>query len=146
MTILVYITYTCMYHACSVTQLCPTLCNPMDCSPSGSSVHGIFQARILEWVAISSARGSPGPRDQTSVFCISWVSCTDRQNFYHWTPWEAHIYVYIFRVIFIYIYEWINGIVSCNLIKNIEPYLSSKLSLWNCRGRTQSCCIGSIES
>ena len=40
--------------ACSVTQSCPTLCNPMDCSPSGSSVHGILQARILEWVAISS--------------------------------------------------------------------------------------------
>ena len=36
-----------------VAQLCPTLCNPMDCSPPGSSVHGIFQARILEWVAIS---------------------------------------------------------------------------------------------
>ena len=42
----------CMY-ACSVTQLCLTLCNPMDCSPPGSSVHGILQVRILEWVAIS---------------------------------------------------------------------------------------------
>ena len=41
----------------SVSQLCPTLCNPMDCSPPGASVHGIFQARILEWVAISSSRG-----------------------------------------------------------------------------------------
>ena len=39
--------------ACSVTQSCPTLCDPMDCSLPGSSVHGIFQARILEWVAIS---------------------------------------------------------------------------------------------
>ena len=37
---------------CSVTQLCPTLCDPMDCSPPNSSVHGIFQARILAWVAI----------------------------------------------------------------------------------------------
>ena len=41
-----------------VSQSCPTLCNPMDCSPPGSSVHGILQARILEWVAISSFRGS----------------------------------------------------------------------------------------
>ena len=41
-----------------VVQLCPTLCDPMDCSPPGSSVHGIFQARILEWVAISFSRGS----------------------------------------------------------------------------------------
>ena len=43
---------------CSVTQLCPTLCDPRDCSPPGSSVHGIFQARILEWVAISYSRRS----------------------------------------------------------------------------------------
>ena len=46
-------------------QLCLTLCDPMDCSPPGSSVHGILQARILEWVAISSSRGSSQPRDQT---------------------------------------------------------------------------------
>ena len=49
---------------CLVTQLCPTLWDPMDCSPSGFSVHGIFQARILEWVAIPSSRGSSQPRDQ----------------------------------------------------------------------------------
>ena len=46
-----------------VIQLCPTLCNPMDYSPPGSSVHGIFQARVLEWVAISFSRGSFRPRD-----------------------------------------------------------------------------------
>ena len=40
-----------------VTQLCPTLCEPMDCSLPGSSIHGIFQARILEWDAISFSRG-----------------------------------------------------------------------------------------
>ena len=40
-----------------VTQSCLTLCDPMDCSPSGSSVHGLLQARILEWVAISFSRG-----------------------------------------------------------------------------------------
>ena len=54
-----------------VAQLCPTLCDPMDCSPSGSSVHGILQARILEWVAISFSRGSSRPWDQTWVFCIT---------------------------------------------------------------------------
>ena len=41
----------------SMTQLCPTLCDPMDCSPPGCSVHGILQARILEWVAMPSLRG-----------------------------------------------------------------------------------------
>ena len=50
-----------------VTQSCPTLCDPMDCSLPGSSVHGIFQARILEEVAISFSRGSSWPRDQTWV-------------------------------------------------------------------------------
>ena len=52
---------------CSIIQLCPTLCNPMDCSPLGSSIHGISQARIQEWVAISSSRGSSQHRDQTCV-------------------------------------------------------------------------------
>ena len=45
-------------HVCSVVQSCPTLCNPMDCSPPGSSVNGILQARILGWVAMTSSRGS----------------------------------------------------------------------------------------
>ena len=54
-----------------VTQLCPTLCNPMDHDPQGSSIHGILQARILDWVAISFSRGSSQPRDQTRVSCIA---------------------------------------------------------------------------
>ena len=48
-------------------QLCLTLCDPMDWSPPGSSVHGIFQARILEWVAICFSTGSSGLRDQTHI-------------------------------------------------------------------------------
>ena len=48
-------------------QLCLTLCNPMDCSPPDSSVHGILQARILEWVAIFFSRGSSWPRDRTQI-------------------------------------------------------------------------------
>ena len=54
-----------------VTQSYLTLCDPMDCSPPGSAVHGILQARILEWVAISSSRGSSPPRDQTQVSYIA---------------------------------------------------------------------------
>ena len=50
-----------------VAQSCLTLCDPMDCSPPGSSIHGIPQARILEWVAISFSRGSSRPRDRTQV-------------------------------------------------------------------------------
>ena len=48
---------------CVSAQLCPTLCNPLDCSPPGSSVRGILQTRILQWVAISYSRGSSRPRD-----------------------------------------------------------------------------------
>ena len=54
-----------------VSQLCPTLCNPMDCSPLGSSGHGILQARILEWIDISFSRGSSQPRDWTHISCIA---------------------------------------------------------------------------
>ena len=54
-----------------VTQSCPILCDPMDCNLPGSSVHGIFQARALEWVAISFSRGSSQPRAQTQVSCIA---------------------------------------------------------------------------
>ena len=55
---------------CSAAQLCPILWDPMNHSPLGSSVHGILQARRLEWVAISSSRGSSCPRDRTSISCI----------------------------------------------------------------------------
>ena len=71
-------------HVCvyvSVAQLCLTLCDPMDCSPPGSSVHGVLQARILEWIAISFSRRAllqfraekpaSQPRDRTWVFCIA---------------------------------------------------------------------------
>ena len=54
-----------------VAQSCPTLCDPVDCSPPGSSVHRILQARILEWVAISFSRGSSQLRDWTRVSCMA---------------------------------------------------------------------------
>ena len=72
---------------CSVTQLCLTLCDPMDCSLPGSSVRGISQVRILEWVVISFSKGSSQPRDWTQV------SCTAGRSFTIWAtsqcPFEA---------------------------------------------------------
>ena len=65
--------YSTAAFACLLAQSCPTLCNLMDISLPGSSVHGIFSARIQEWVAISSSRESSQPRDRT---CIYWVTCT----------------------------------------------------------------------
>ena len=60
---------------------CLTLCDPMDCSPPGSSVHGVLQARTLEWVARPSSRGSSRPRDWTHISCIS---CTGSRGHYYW--------------------------------------------------------------
>ena len=60
--------------ACSVTQWYPTFCHRVDCSPLGSSLHGIFQARILEWGAISFSRGSSQPKGQNCISCISGIA------------------------------------------------------------------------
>ena len=64
--------YMCM--CAKSLQSYPTLSDPMDCSPPGSSIHGILQARILEWIDISSSRGSSRPSDRTQVSCISCIA------------------------------------------------------------------------
>ena len=101
----------CMF---SVTQSCLTLCDPMDYSPPGSSVHGIFQARILEWVAISFSRGSFQPRDWNCVACIS---CIGRWILYYCTAWEAHFILHLVE-------RWIDGIKTA--------------AQWRTQGRTMS--------
>ena len=68
-----------------VAQLCPTLCDPTDCSPPGSSVHGTLQARILEWIAIPFSRGFSWLRDGT------WVPCITGVFFTVWAIREAHL-------------------------------------------------------
>ena len=73
-----------------VAQLCLTLCDPMDCSPLGYSVHGIIQARILEWVAIPFSRRSSQPRDRTQVSCIA------GRFFTVWATREAQMYTNTF--------------------------------------------------
>ena len=78
------------YHLCMCVyslQSCLTLCDPKDCRPPGSSVHGILQARILEWVAISYSRGSSWPRDQTRV-SLRLLNC--KWIVYHWATRKAH--------------------------------------------------------
>ena len=95
----VYICYVCMFsmshthmvciYICSVLQLCPTLCNPMDWSPPGSSLHEIFWARILEWVAISSSSGSSQPGIEPIFPCL--LHC--RQNLYLWDTKKASVCV-----------------------------------------------------
>ena len=70
---------------CLVAKSCPTLCDPVDCSSPGFSVHGILQGRKLGRVAMPSSRGSSWPRDRTPISCISWIG---RRIVKHWATWE----------------------------------------------------------
>ena len=98
---------------CAVIQSCPTLCDPVDYSPPGSSVHGILQARNLEWVAITSSRGSSQPRDQTCIFCDS---CIGRPILHHWATWEAQKILGTFHYVGVIDettgHWWLNSVLS----------------------------------
>ena len=81
---------------CLVTKLHPSLCDPMNCSPPGSSSLAIFQSRIPERVAISLSRRSSWPRDWTHVSCIS------RWLLYHWATKEALNLLSILCIVYVY--------------------------------------------
>ena len=98
-----------------VARLCLTLCEPMDCTLPGSSVHGIFQARVLEWVAISFSRGFSWPRDWTRV------SHTVGRCFTVWATREV-LYVYIHTYICMYVY-----IYFCNCLGSQLQHAGSSL-------------------
>ena len=70
-----------MKHVYVHAQLCPTLCDSIDCSPPGSSVLGIFQARIVEWFAISHSRGPPDPQIEHAALVSP---AFGRPDLYHW--------------------------------------------------------------
>ena len=86
-----------MYVCAQSVQLCPTLCDPMDHSLPGSSVHRIFLARILEWVAIPSSRGSSRSRDQT---CFSWSPALPG-GFFTTEPQGKPIYVCMYVCMYV---------------------------------------------
>ena len=122
-----------------VIQLCPTLWDPMDCSPPASSVHGILKATILEWVAISfSSRGYSWPRDWT------WVSCIAGRFFTIWATREAQVNVYsivIMRVLMVsppmHIIRKIMNNTSFFSLPTIVYFLilNSILFFFSCHGR-----------
>ena len=98
-----------------VAQLYPTLCDPMDCSLLVSSVHGILQARMLEWVAISFSRGSSQPRGRTQVSCIA------GRFFTRWATREAPSFL-----------PWVFFIISFWFIYYISEHISSYTFFSHC--------------
>ena len=107
-------------------QQCPTLSDPVDCRPSGSSISGIFQARILEWVAISSSRESCQPRDRAHVSC---VPCIGRQILYNAPPGKPQ---WLTRALKVWLW---NCIVWDSDLRGIE-----KQGLAKCNGKCKEPC------
>ena len=121
--------------ACSVTQSCLTLCDSMDCNPPRSSVHGIFQARMPEWVAITFSRGSSRPRDRTQVSCVSWIGWLFTNepsgkaicvisSFKIFSPKGVKIFtttclLYIFRILYKKYYVWSKALLSLSKMQKL---------------------------
>ena len=122
----------CKWPAGSVTQSYPTLCDSTDCSPPGFSVHGLLQARILEWIAIPFFRASSWPRDRTQVSCIGrwilyhWVNCvfSQPQNFFKLQtprlPTTNHFLSWIFQTY--HVLKW-----PCDYSPLLHTCFSSKV-------------------
>ena len=102
-----------------VAQSCPTLCDPMDCSLPGSSVHGIFQARELEWGAISFSRGSSWPRDRT------WISCIAGRRFIVWATREVPVIIQVEKQKNVESKSW-----ELSFIKGIKMATHSRTIAW----------------
>ena len=111
---------------CSDTHSCVAFCDPMDCIPPGSSVHGIFQARLPEWVDIFSSRGPSQSRDQSYVFCIG------RQVPYHWDTWKATFFLLLHIICYKSENLWkhdLNDNDNFRILKNIALFLDIWFSL-----------------
>ena len=107
----------CVYdhNVVSITQLCLTLCDPMDCSPPGSSIHGTFQARILEWAAIPFSRGSSQTRDQNLGFsqCRQILYHLSHRGSPHVTIYIVNIYMYISHIFYLFVYHCTLSLLLC---------------------------------
>ena len=102
---------------CPVSQLCPTFCDPIDCSSLGSSVHGTLQERILEWVAISFSMGTSQPRYWARVSGVSWTGRIILSHFTPATPESLHKSHKKAHIILIkYLQGWLHGLLTSAVI------------------------------
>ena len=117
----IYNVYICTNEWVKIAQSCLTFCSSMDCSPPGSSVLGILQARILKWVSVPFSRGSSWPRDQTQVSCIA------GRFFTIWATREAlYMYVYVYMYIYAYAYKHThtyNGFITWSILRKFSHVL-----------------------
>ena len=116
---------------CVYAQSCLTLCNPMNCSPPGSSVHGILQARILEWVAISFSRGSSQPRVRHTSLAFPALA---GRFFTTVSPRKPQIYTYV--CIYTYVFTH-NLFYICLFIQ--EMYSRKVVRVPMCQGTCRHC-------
>ena len=112
---------------------CVQLCDPLDCRPPSSCVHGIFQARILEQVAISYSKGSLWPRDWTQISC---VFCFGRCILYHCALWEALLTFYECFINFKRLCKW-----ELLLFALCTKYIFIATTLWNSKSIIYFCLI-----
>ena len=112
-----YIQVVCL-HA-KLLQLCPTLCNPMNCSMLGSSIHGILWARILEQVVIPFSRGSSQPRDQTWV---SYVPRIGRQVLYHQCHHRIPHTAYYIPILQRHIHPIFISVCACQSLSRVQLF------------------------
>ena len=108
-----------------------SLCDPMDYSPPGSSVYGIFQARILEWVAISFSRGSSQPMDWTCIYCIFWTSQVAQWQRTHLPMQEMWVLLFILILPNLkkeLYYRWVDNILD-TLARLYPPEWSQQLKI-----------------
>ena len=113
-------------HAKSL-QLCPTPCDPINCSLPGSSVHGMLQARILEWITIPFSKASSQPRNLTYVSCIAGGFCTHRATWEANTYTHTHIYNNCIHIIAIFLYSIHIFAVYALIIFCVSIYFSIRL-------------------
>ena len=123
------------YWKAAVAESCPTLCNPMDCSPSGSFVRGIFQARTLEQVACPFSRGSSQPRDQCCFSCVEGILCllslqnSDAGESVH-SAWALQDILQCFSNTFYWKSWTLYQLTNQKYLKGTDSSLKSKQEFW----------------